>query len=117
VEQPAIRHLAAAPQPFYRVDVGVPASAPAGTYAFSLVASDVLDPEDRYADGPRVGFKVGAPPPPPKPVITDAGYVATFLGAFFGDLAIVVIVAVVLAVVGLTRPLITNTGNLVGALV
>lgn len=93
VAAPTIVHLDAGGRTTYRVEVQVPAAAPAGDYAFLLVASDVLDPEDRYTNGPQVAFRIEAKP---KPVpVTDAGYVPTFLGAFAGDVVLVVVVGLI----------------------
>ncbi len=117
VVAPAIVHLEPGGRATYQVEVRVPGSAPAGEYQFSLVASDVLDPEDRYADGPPVSFEVGAAPPPPKPVITDAGYVATFLGAFAGDIIILLITIAVAAAILFATERIPSSGNFVGDIV
>ncbi len=115
VVAPALVHMAAGGRNTYAVEVHVPASAAAGDYAFFLVASDVLNPEDRYADGPRVTFHVGGPPPPPPPPPTsDAGYLPAFLGAFLGDLVLVVVVGLITGVVVFASFHGVNAGNFWG---
>jgi beta-lactam-binding protein with PASTA domain len=49
------------------VQLNIPKGAAEGDYSFQLRVADVADPNERLTIGPAVGFKVAAPPPPPRP--------------------------------------------------
>jgi hypothetical protein len=51
------------------VRIQVPLETPPGRLTFHLLVVDVTNPDERYAEGPSMGFEVVvAPPPPEKPI-------------------------------------------------
>jgi hypothetical protein len=49
------------------VQVRVPPGTPSGRLTFHVLVVDVVNPDERYADGPSTAFEVLAAPPPKKP--------------------------------------------------
>lgn len=69
-----------------KVQVKVPAGAPAGRYGFHLLVSSVINPDEDYAAGPSVSFEVVPSAPKKKPfpwwlVLLGAGVLVVGVGA------------------------------------
>lgn len=67
----------------FPVDISVPASATPGAYSFRPEAIGVANPDEQFAQGAAVSFRV-EPSPIPKP--QGKGYLVTALGALAGSL-------------------------------
>ncbi|HZI10301.1 MAG TPA: hypothetical protein VE153_07875 [Myxococcus sp.] len=73
------------------VQLRVPPGTPPGRFTFHPLVVDVMDPDERYAEGPSTGFEVLAAAPPKKPFpwlwVALAAGIVLILGTVVGVIA------------------------------